>query len=107
MEIANGSERLVVYNTAVDALSYLRTTGERKPAVIILDLNLPKMNGMEFLKKVNEKYGEAMIPVLITSNMSSMQQISEGVSLGIRGYIIKSNESLQSIVDAVDTIFKK
>lgn len=92
--------------SASDGEEGLKKMEEVLPDVILLDVMMPKMNGLDFLKKVNEKYGEAKIPVFITSNTSSMDNISEGVSLGIRGYIVKSNESLQGIVDTVTKLFK-
>ena len=99
--------------TALDATRYsiasasngedgLKSIESQRPDLILLDVMMPKMNGIEFLKQVNEKYGEGKIPVLITSNNSSLDNISEGVSLGIRGYFVKSNESLQSIAAIVD-----
>ncbi len=90
---------------AYDGVEGLQKMEEKKADIILLDVKMPKMNGIEFLKKVNEKYGEAKTPVIITSNDSSMDQISEGVMLGIRAYIVKSNESLQGIVTAIDRIF--
>ena len=56
---------------------------------------------------MNEKYGGIEIPVLVTSNNSSLEKISEGMSLGIRGYFVKSNESLQGITEMIDSVFKK
>lgn len=90
---------------AGDGVEGLKKLEEVTPDVILLDIMMPNMNGLEFLRKVNEKYGQGKIPVLITSNLSTMENISEGVSLGIRGYIVKSNESLQSIVDTVNKLF--
>jgi len=84
----------------------LKKIGDFKPDIILLDIMMPKMNGIEFLKKLNETYGEGKTPVLITSNISSLEQISEGVSLGIRGYVVKSNESLQSIINIIDKTLK-
>lgn len=80
---------------------------ESKPDLILLDIMMPKMDGIEFLKKVNERYGEGAISVLITSNQSSLETISEGVSLGVRGYFVKSNESLQGIMKIIDGVCKK
>jgi DNA-binding response OmpR family regulator len=80
---------------------------ESIPDLILLDVMMPKMDGMEFLKAMNEKYGAGKIPVLITSNVSTIDKISEGVELGIRGYFIKSNESLHGIAEIVDNVFKK
>lgn len=78
-----------------------------KPDIILLDIMMPKMSGMEFLKKVNATYGEGKTHVLITSNISSLEQISEGVALGICGYVVKSNESLQSIIAIMDKVLAK
>lgn len=77
-----------------------------KPDIILLDIKMPKMDGMEFLKKVNEQYGMGKTPVVITSNLSSLEHISEGMALGIRGYVVKSDESLQSIVSIIDKELK-
>ncbi len=77
------------------------------PDLILLDIMMPKMNGMEFLKKLNETYGKGKIPVIITTNLSSLEEISEGMSLGIRGYFIKSEESLKSIVGIIESVFKE
>ncbi len=85
----------------------LKKLEDFKPDIILLDILMPKMDGIEFLKKLNEKYGEGKTPVLITSNSSSLEKISEGVSLGICGYVVKSNESLQSIVDIIDKTLVK
>lgn len=79
---------------------------ESIPDLILLDIMMPKMDGMEFLKEINKKYGEGKTLVLITSNLSSLDKISEGVSLGVRGYFIKSNESLNGIVGIIDGVFK-
>ncbi len=91
---------------AQDGTEGLKKIEESRPDLILLDIMMPKMNGLEFLRTVNEKYGEGKIPVLITSNTSSMENIAEGVSLGIRGYIVKSNESLTTIVNTVNKLFK-
>lgn len=91
--------------TAGDGMAGLKSMEEKKPNAILLDITMPGMGGLEFLKEMNAKYGEGTIPVLITSNNSSMDTISEGVALGVRGYVVKSNESLQNILDAVGRIF--
>jgi CheY-like chemotaxis protein len=77
------------------------------PDLILLDIMMPKMNGIEFLKTINDKYGKNKIPVIITSNLATMEKISEGLSLGIKGYIAKSDETLQSIADTVTALLEK
>ncbi|MEO8637503.1 MAG: response regulator [Candidatus Taylorbacteria bacterium] len=85
----------------------LKKAEEALPDLILLDIMMPKMNGMEFLKQFNLKYGKGKVPVLITSNMSTMKKISEGLELGIRGYIIKSGETFETIVDSIKAVFAK
>lgn len=92
--------------SAADGVEGLKCVEESRPDLILLDIMMPKMDGMEFLKELNAKYGEGKTPVLITSNVSSLEKISEGVALGIRGYFIKSNESLESIKDLIEGVFK-
>lgn len=85
----------------------LREMEEYKPDIILLDIMMPKMDGIEFLRQINEKYGKGKTPVIITSNISSIEKVSEGVELGVNGYIIKSDESLKGIIEMVDGILKK
>ena len=79
---------------------------ESKPDLILLDINMPTMNGIEFLKELNETYGNGAIPVIVTSNISSLDTISDGIALGIHGYFIKSDESLEGILRIIDGVFK-
>ena len=76
------------------------------PDAILLDIKMPGMNGLEFLTEINKKFGEGKIPIIITSNLSSMDTISDGIALGIRGYILKSNESIQGILESVERFLK-
>jgi CheY-like chemotaxis protein len=94
------------FASAADGIDGLDAVTKQKPDVILLDIQMPRMNGIDFLKALNTKYGEGKIPILVTSNSSSMDTISEGVSLGIRGYVVKANESLQGICNSIDTILK-
>ena len=92
--------------SAADGEEGLKRMEESKPDLILLDIKMPKLGGMEFLKRVNEKYGEGKTAVLITSNLSGLEQISEGMELGIRGYFVKSNESLKGITDMIDRVLE-
>ncbi|MDP1707000.1 MAG: response regulator [bacterium] len=93
--------------SAANGAEGLERVEESKPDLILLDIMMPKMDGIEFLKELNKKYGEGKTPVLVTSNVSTLDKISEGVELGVRGYFIKSNESLQGIAEIIDNVFKK
>ena len=83
----------------------LKKIEELSPDAVLLDLNMPVLDGMGVLKKLREK--KIKVPVLITSNLSSKQTISDGIALGVRGYIIKSDETPQTIADSIEDLFLK
>lgn len=78
-----------------------------KPDLILLDIKMPKLDGIGLLKELRAKKDLPKVPVLITSNLSGMEEISEGVTLGVSGYIVKSNETLDTIVKEVENILNK
>ena len=92
--------------SAVDGEDGLKKMEASKPDLVLLHIKMPKIGGMQFLQVVSEKDVEGKTPVLITSNFSDLERISEGVSLGIRGYFVKSNESLRGITDMIERVLK-
>jgi DNA-binding response OmpR family regulator len=76
-----------------------------KPDLIILDLMMPKVDGSAFLKKLQEAPDDVpKPPVIVSSNLSSVKKISDTLSLGAVGYVIKSEESMPSIVQDIERI---
>ena len=92
---------------AKDGQEGLEVTEKEKPDLILLDLVMPNMGGMNFLKILQQNDPSNKIPVLITSNFSEGDRVSQGMEYGVRGYIVKSNESLKTIVSAVESIVGK
>ena len=93
-------------SSAKDGEEGLKMALEGKPDLVLLDIKMPKLDGIGFLKALKEKKDVEPVPVLITSNLGTVDQISEGIALGVKGYIIKSNESLDTIVKEVENVFK-
>lgn len=87
LKIAN---QLVSTSNGEQALEYLRTNGNKKPCVILLDLNMPKMNGTEFLKIVKTDESLKKIPVVVLTTSSQQQDVVESFDLGAAGYMVKS-----------------
>jgi CheY-like chemotaxis protein len=71
------------------ALEYLRTPGNSKPCVIFLDLNMPEMNGIEFLQVIKADGALKSIPVVMLAASSEEKNIVETFNLGVAGYIFK------------------
>jgi CheY-like chemotaxis protein len=74
--------------TGKDALSQL-LEGKVKPDLIFLDLNMPLMNGKQFLIEFNKRSQFSNIPVIILSTSVNKENISETLQLGARDFITK------------------
>ncbi len=75
-----------------------------KPDLVVLDLMMPKLDGASFLKKISENKEYPKTPVLVSSNLATTKKISDVMALGAVGYVIKSEESLPSIVSDIERI---
>jgi len=87
LKIAN---QLVSTSNGEQALEYLRANGNKKPCVILLDLNMPKMNGTEFLKIIKTDESLKKIPVVVLTTSSQQRDVVESFKLGAAGYMVKS-----------------
>jgi|WetSurMetagenome_2_1015567.scaffolds.fasta_scaffold699965_2 DNA-binding response OmpR family regulator len=80
-----------------DALEYLSDQTNDKPCIILLDLNMPRMNGFEFLKTVKADAALKRIPVVILTTSTGDQDVVEGFNLGVAGYIVKPVNYMQFV----------
>ena len=72
-----------------EALEYLRDNSNRKPDIILLDLNMPEVDGFEFLKMIKGDSVLRSIPVVILTTSDDELDIAEGFDLNAAGYMIK------------------
>lgn len=61
----------------------------KKPNIILLDLNMPKMNGIEFLKVIKRDQRYKNIPVVVLTSSKEMEDIRQSFELGVAGYMVK------------------
>lgn len=80
---------VVVASNGEEALSYLNDDRNGKPFIILLDLNMPRMSGIEFLKIANKNDILRKIPKIVLTTSKEEQDIMESYNLGISGYMIK------------------
>lgn len=103
--IAGGEGKYDVV-TAFDGEEGFEVAFRERPDLIMLDMMMPKVTGIEFLKKFRgEEWGKTT-PVIVETQLSDLEKMSEGMELGVRGYIIKSDYSLDTILRQVDDILK-
>jgi len=96
----NVLNELVVANNGEEVICYLDDPKVPLPCLIILDINMPKMNGLECLKILKQHSVYKSIPVFILSSSREQQDVDSSFSGGISGYILKPvefNEFLHSI----------
>jgi two-component system response regulator len=87
---------LVVVSDGQEALDYLFGTGEYAgrdvsdfPTLTLLDLKLPKVSGLEVLRRVRSEPGIRRMPVVILTSSREEQDIAAGYDLGVNSYIRK------------------
>ncbi len=87
--------------TAVDGEEGLRLARVEAPDLILLDLLMPKVTGLEMLRALRAEEATRDIPVLVLSNSSRQQDIDEVTRLGVVGYFVKADLSLRELGDRV------
>ncbi|MGG6270327.1 response regulator [Leptolyngbya sp. AN03gr2] len=93
---------IVIAHDGVEALDYLFGTGmyadrdvSIKPSVVLLDLKLPRIDGLEVLRRLRENESTRLLPVVILTTSSEEQDLLDSYSLGCNSYIRKPVDFLQ------------
>jgi len=92
---------------AFDSEEGLKLAKKEKPDLILLDILLPRENGISFLKKWKALPRISSIPVVAFSNFDDPETKKEAKELGAREYLIKSNYEPKDIVKRVNNYLKK
>ncbi|WP_284653142.1 response regulator [Flavobacterium terrisoli] len=80
--------QIIAAENGVVALAILKER-DRLPDIIILDLNMPKLNGIEFLTLLKNDPILKYIPVVILTTSSNFKDVKECYNIGIAGYVLK------------------
>lgn len=93
--------------TAENGIEAVKKLKEVTPDLILLDIVMPYMDGMDVLKeiKANEKW--KTIPVILLTNLSEKEKIEEAIGIGADDYLIKSHFTPSEVISKVNLILKK
>lgn len=93
---------IVVAHDGVEALDYLFCTGmyaerdiNNKPSVVLLDLKLPRVDGLEVLRRLREDPRTRFLPVVVLTTSSEEGDVLDSYSLGCNSYIRKPVDFVQ------------
>jgi CheY-like chemotaxis protein len=106
LEEHNLANEVVVVNDGAEALDYLYRRGKfamrakTNPAVVLLDLKMPKMDGLEALRTIKADERLKTIPVVILTSSREEKDLVETYKLGVNAYVVKPVD-FQQFIEAV------
>jgi len=105
----NLANNIIVVKDGVEALEYLRCQGKFKlrragnPALVLLDIKMPRMDGIEVLRNIRSDTALKRIPVVILTSSSEEKDLVNTYDLGVNAYVVKPVDFKQ-FVEAVKQI---
>ena len=92
--------------TVQDGLAGLEAAKNELPAVILLDVMMPKMDGFAVLTELKKDDKTKNIPILLLSNLGQKSDIEKGKKLGANDYIVKASMTPTQVVEKVKSFLK-
>lgn len=89
--------------SADDGIEGQKLLAQAKPALIVLDMLMPNLDGMSFLKQLRSDHDNDAIKIVVVSNFEAM---SEAIDLGATKYMSKMQHTPDEVAAAVDSILK-
>jgi len=86
---------------SVDGQAAIADVTHFKPALVLLDLILPKKSGFEVLTEIRKNAATAKMPVVVLSNLGQQEDIDQIEKLGVREYLVKADYSLSEMVKKI------
>lgn len=89
--------------TASDGEDGLEKALTENPDLILLDIVMPKLDGISLAEKYNQKKTGLKAPIIILSNLDRADKIEESKKKGVHDYLVKTNWSLDDVVEKIKT----
>jgi two-component system, OmpR family, alkaline phosphatase synthesis response regulator PhoP len=92
---------------AKDGVEGVEKAQSEKPHLVLLDLVMPRLDGIGALKEMKNNPEIKDIPVVILTNLSDYDKISDALSLGAMDYLVKANYRLEELVNKIKTVLER
>ena len=91
---------------AENGLEAIKKLEEKIPDLILLDIVMPYMDGIETLRKIKANESWKKIPVILLTNLSEKEKIEEALGIGADDYLIKSHFTPSEVISKVNMVLK-
>jgi DNA-binding NarL/FixJ family response regulator len=92
-----------VVGEASDGIEALDKVDSLRPDVVVLDITMPRLNGLETCRSIHQKPKNGDVEVLFVTQHDSPQMMREALDAGARGYVVKSNAA-RDLLEAVEVV---
>jgi len=93
--------------SALDGETGLELVEKEIPDLILLDLILPKIEGIEVLKKLRENPKTKEIPVIVLTNVDDFGKLEKSLELGVKSYLVKTDFTLEEVLQKIKEVLKE
>jgi DNA-binding response OmpR family regulator len=90
--------------SALDGEEGVKIGKEKKPDLILLDIVLPKMDGYEVLKAMKADESTKKIPIILLTNLGSLNDVQKALDLGATTYLIKADYKLEEVTKKIKEV---
>ncbi|MFA6048079.1 MAG: response regulator [Parcubacteria group bacterium] len=93
-------------STAANGMEALKKLEKERPDLILLDIIMPYVDGLEVLKKVRMMEQMKSVPIILLTNLSQKEEVDEGLALGANDYLIKSHFTPSEVLEKINKYLK-
>lgn len=92
---------------AYDGEAALKLAKEASPDIVLLDIMMPKLDGMSVLWELKANEATSKIPVIVLTNIADVETISKIIQGGANDYLLKSDQSVEQVINKVKEVLSR
>lgn len=87
---------------AKDGIEGLESALKNHPDLVLLDIVLPKLNGIEMAKQLRQDVWGKSVPIIILSNLSDQEETAEALEQDVLDFLVKSDSRLEDVIELIE-----